>query len=65
MTTRLATLMARHEELLVKCSRIDRAAARAREMRKPLSTKTRAGFKAHTELRVLEHEIAKLKESKK
>jgi hypothetical protein len=61
----LKQLLARREELLVECSRVDRAASKAREDDRPLSRRVSAGFEAHTELRVLEHELAKLKERSK
>lgn len=65
MTTRLATLMARREELLVDCAEVDRRASQARELGVPLGADVIAGFRNHVELRAVEHAIAKMKESKK
>lgn len=61
----LAQLLARRDELLDECSRVDHAASLARENGKALTKSMRAGFTAHTELRVVEREIAKMKEPKR
>jgi hypothetical protein len=61
----LKQLLARRDELLTLCADVDRDAAVAREAWLPLTARERAGFDYHTRLRVIEREIAKMKERKK
>lgn len=65
MTTRLATLQARRAELLVDCAEVDRRASQARELGVPLGADVIAGFGKLSELRAVEHAIAKMKEKAK
>jgi hypothetical protein len=60
----LKQLLARRDELLTKCADADRDAAVAREAELPLTVRERAGFDYHVQLRVVEREIAKMKERK-
>jgi hypothetical protein len=61
----LVDLLERRQKLLTRCAEVDRAASELREKGLPLDVLTRAGFEAHTELRAVEHQIAKLKEPKR
>lgn len=62
---RLAELEKRRAELLDRCMKVDRLAVLLRETDTPLPDDVRATFQAHVDLRVVEREIAKLKETKK
>jgi hypothetical protein len=64
MRSTLSELVARRRVLLERCARVDRRASELREKREPLDLATRAGFEAHAELRLVEHEIFKLRERK-
>jgi hypothetical protein len=61
----LKQLLARRDELLTLCADVDRDAAAAREAWLPLTARERAGFDYHVQLRVVEREIAKMKEPKR
>lgn len=61
----LKQLLARRAELLTRCAEVDRDAAMARENGRTLLLSMRIGFKAHVQLRVVEREIAKMKEPKR
>ena len=61
----LRELMDCRERLLIRCAKVDRAAAIAREEGRTLTVAERAGFSELSELRAIEHAIAKLKEAAK
>jgi hypothetical protein len=61
----LKQLLARRDELLVFCAGIDRQAGAHRERDEPLPVTVLLGFVAHTELRVCERLIAKMREPRR
>lgn len=61
----LKELLARRDELLTLCADVDRDAAVARVAGLPLNARECAGFDYHVQLRVIEREIAKMKEPKR
>lgn len=61
----LKQLLARRAELLTRCAEVDRKASLRREAGKQLGESVRLGFRSHVELRVVEREIAKMKEPKR
>jgi len=61
---KLRELEKRRAELLDFCADNDREAAKCRERGEALPLSVRMGFSALSELRAVEHDIAKLKERK-
>jgi hypothetical protein len=61
----LKELIERRDELLTKCADVDRDAAVAREAGLPLNARECAGFYYHVQLRVVEREIAKMREPRR